>query len=359
VAWPETVKSLNTWLLNRFEKHLADITKNLEGDIRYQKLEKHKSTISAGNPLVKSYFHHLQNGSTLLCNGFILHNQDVTRDIAEKQQWNYFRRCVVVWSDSVKLRYGGKPQDCPRLWQRMEQYVVSMARIFKGFRLDNAHGTALAVSDYLLTQARKANPTLLLIAELFTGSADLDALYVSRLGINLLIREAMTARTPRDLSSLVYCYGNGEVRSVGCIEPCAEHAESLIVRPYEQPTTLLVPTATPALFYDCTHDNATPAQVRTAMDALPNAAIVCFTNSAVASTRGYDELLPAQLSTAKEMRLYRLTIEQSEDCASTVLGKDSPSIAIIMEYGNVWEEEVGKVEIRGSWDGWQQAVELQ
>lgn len=357
--WPDVVNSVNSWLLQRFEQHLADIIKNLESDIRYQKLEKRRSDISASNPLVKSYFHRLQNGSILLCNGFIPHNQDITKDIAAMQQWNYFRRAVVIWSDSVKLRYGARPEDCPRLWERMEKYVVSMARIFKGFRLDNAHGTALAVSAYLLTQARKANPSLFLIAELFTGSADLDALYVSRLGINLLIREAMTASSPRELSGWVYRYGNGEIKSVGCVEPCAGHAESLIISPYEQPATVLVPTATPALFYDCTHDNMTPAQARTAMDALPNAAIVCFTPCAVASTRGYDELLPVQLSTAKEMRLYRLIVEQLEDNASIPMEKDFLGISLIVEYVDVADEEVGKVEIKGSWDDWQQSVELE
>lgn len=358
--FPAVVKGLNAWLLSRYEKHLAEIVKNIEGDIRYHKLEKRESLVNQSNPLVKGYFHELRNGSVVLCNGFIFDNKDVTKDIAAKGQWNYFRRSVVVWSDSAKLRYGSQPADSPQLWERMEQYVTSMARVFTGFRLDNAHGTPLEVSEYLLTQARKVNPNLIVIAELFTGNSELDALFVSRLGINLLVREAMNAHTPRDLSNMVYSYGDGETRSVGSIEPCAEHAESLVIGPYEQPAAVLIPTATPAVFYDCTHDNETPAQRRTPMDALPNAAIVCFTNTAVASTRGYDELIPAQLSISKENRLYRQETEHSQHKESITMGSGSCSLGlrIVLEY--VAEGKgPDRVEIKGSWDKWAQAIALQ
>jgi hypothetical protein len=358
--FPGVVKAINAWLLNRYEKHFADIIKNIEGDIRYHKLEKRETVINAHNPLIKGYFHELRNGSVVLCNGFIFDNKDVTKDIAGKGQWNYFRRSVVIWSDSAKLRYGTKPADNPELWQRMEQYVTSMAHIFKGLRLDNAHGTPLEVSEYMLTQARKVNPNLIVVAELFTGNSELDALFVSRLGINLLVREAMMAKTPRDLSNMVYSYGNGETKSVGSIEPCAEHVESLVVMPYDRPAAVLVPTATPAVFYDCTHDNDTPGQKRTPMDALPNAAIVCFTNTAVASTRGYDELIPAQLSISKEKRLYRAVTEQPEQKETITMGHGSCSkgLRMVLEYLTDGKG-TDKVEIKGSWDNWQQAIPLQ
>ena len=356
---PAVLKSLNAWLLSRFERHLADIIKNIEGDIRYFKLEKRETVLSAKNSLIRSYFHELQNGSVILCNGFIFDNKDVTKDIAGKGQWNYLRRKVVIWDDSAKLRYGEKPEDCPELWERMKEYVVSMARIFKGFRLDNAHGTPLEVSEYMLMEARKINPNLIIIAELFTGNSELDAMFVSRLGINMLIREAMNAHSPRDMSSLVYRYGNGETKSVGSIEPCAEHADSLLLLPYEAPAAVLVPTITPALFYDCTHDNETPAQKRTPMDALPNAAIVCFTNTAVASTRGYDELVPNTLSITDEMRLYRINIEQPEqkDCVTMGAGTYALGLRQVLEF--TADSKTAKVEIKGSWDNWQNAIELQ
>ncbi len=55
------------------------------------------------------------------------------------------------------------------------------------------------------------------------------------------------------------------------------------------------PSAPGALFIDCTHDNETPNQKRTASDALPTAALVAMADCAIGSTRGYDELVPASI----------------------------------------------------------------
>lgn len=66
-------------------------------------------------------------------------------DFAEETDWNYLRRTVNIWGDSIKLRYGSSPSDCPPLWERMSKYVTQMASAFDGFRLDNAHSTPIHV----------------------------------------------------------------------------------------------------------------------------------------------------------------------------------------------------------------------
>jgi len=57
---------------------------------------------------------------------------------------------------------------------------------------------------------------------------------------------------------------------------------------------------------DCTHDNETPYQKRTAEDTLSNAAVVCMTNCACGSVRGYDEIVPELLNVVTEKRKYRI-----------------------------------------------------
>jgi len=71
----------------------------------------------------------------------------------------------------------------------MTKYVKSMADIFHGFRIDNAHSTPLHVGEYMLRKARNMNKKLIVFAELFTHSQTLDALFVKKMGLNALIRE--------------------------------------------------------------------------------------------------------------------------------------------------------------------------
>lgn len=91
--------------------------------------------------------------------------------------FHYLRRTINVWGDCVKLRYGTCPADSPYLWKHMTEYVQSMASIADGFRLDNTHTTPVHVCQYLLQAARTKNPNLFVMAELFTSSAKLDAMF--------------------------------------------------------------------------------------------------------------------------------------------------------------------------------------
>lgn len=115
--------------------------------------------------------------------------------------------------DCVKLRYGKSPEDSPYLWERMSKYIEMNAKIFDGFRIDNCHSTPIHVGEYFLDLARKYNPNLYVVAELFSGSETLDCLFVERLGISSLIREAMQAWSEEELSRLVHKHGGRPIGS--------------------------------------------------------------------------------------------------------------------------------------------------
>ncbi|KAF2090819.1 glycoside hydrolase family 133 protein [Saccharata proteae CBS 121410] len=309
------LQEVNLQYYREWDADCAQIMEQLYNRIKYVRIDDHGpklGPITKESPLIETYFTRLPHNETtaqhgeralsLANNGWIW-AADAMKDNAGPQSRAYLRREVIVWGDCVKLRYGAGPQDNPFLWDFMAKYTRLMAKYFAGFRIDNCHSTPIHLAEYMLDEARKVRPDLVVGAELFTGSEEMDFVFCKRLGISFLIREAMQAWSTQELSRLVHRHGGIPIGSFELDEVSGSdgHAAGApkgdIVRRIRQ-------SPVHALFMDCTHDNETPAQKRDARDTLPNAALVSMCACATGSVMGYDEIYPELIELVHETRLY-------------------------------------------------------
>jgi len=324
------LNEVNSRFYQEFDNEKAVILDQLSGRIEYLRLAGHgpqMGPIGKGSPLIESYFTRLpQNGTTkkhnarslaLVNNGWIW-AADALKDNAGPTSRAYIRREVIVWGDCVKLRYGKGPEDSPFLWKYMSEYVRLMAKYFAAFRIDNCHSTPMNVAEYMLDQARQVRPNLAIFAELFSGSEAMDFVFVKRLGLSALIREAMQADSTAEISRLVHMHGGIPIgsfdpdESTGADKSGEANGDSNGVKPATQEVVHRIRQSdVQALFFDCTHDNETPAQKRDGRDTLPNAALVAMCACATGSVVGYDEIYPQLIDLVSETRHYTSVSSES------------------------------------------------
>ncbi|XP_028289153.1 glycogen debranching enzyme-like [Parambassis ranga] len=206
----------------------------------------------------------------LACDGFVK-GGDPLRTCGESVSDVYLRRELVCQGDTVKLRYGEKPEDCPFLWAHMKEYTEITAKTFSGVCLVNCLYTPLHVMEAMLAAARSIRPNLYVIAELSSGSQLIENTFVNRLGLTSLVRGAADSR---DEANWLSCFGK---------EP---------VGAFNQPSLKpLIPTVAHTMFMDMKpNNNNTYIQKCSLYDILPNSSLVSMACCATGSTRGYDEL---------------------------------------------------------------------
>ena len=293
------LNTLNVPYVRHYKSIVKEIVENVVNTFQFHRYDPNGpkyGPVTLEIPLVWRYFSEVKTNKKdaqgknvilpLANNGWIFGN-DPTDDFIAPGKECYLRRQVVIWGDNVKLNYGSKPEDNPALWEYMTKYVISVAEVVHAIRLDNAHSTPLPVGEYFIRQARNVNPSLYVMAELFTNSEDKDIEYINRLGINSLLREGSKRVDPPSMTHLLWSSGGRPVAAVDSVD------NESILRPVRQ---------IPGVIFDLTHDNEAPT-----FEPLTTAVAIGMSCSPSGSTRGYDDLLTFNPSVVSEYRLYPLS----------------------------------------------------
>jgi glycogen debranching enzyme len=303
---------MNEGLRAEFQPLYAELVNNIRTGIYHLKIAEKQHLVSSESLLLKPCFAQLPNGDYAACNGFVANNLDITLDIARPEAWNYLKRAVFPWKDCVKLRYGSKPTDSPALWAYMEAYVSAAALQFDGIRIDNAHGTPLHVLSHMVRVAKRLNPDIVVMAEVFASCEEQEKAFLLA-GSELIIRESAHCHDCRDLADTLNATGSSPL---------------------------------PGVLYDCSHDNEMPRTY----EALSRAAAVAFAKGPVGSTKGVDELLLNRVAVVGENREYP-AVSQGD------WGEYEGKTLLVLVYRS--EECIERVEVKGEWDSWQTMTQLQ
>lgn len=231
----------------------------------------------------------------------------------------YLSRDIVVWSDCVKLRYYDEQKQPTFIWYMMKEYIQLSAFLFDGFRLDNCHNTSVDLLQSLLYEGRRINPHLIVLAELFTSNQQVDIDYISRLGLDMIVRE--TAQSPstyenvKNYSDLLYQVGGEEFGSLLSITEIPRH---------------FIHTQLPTVLYDMTHDNRSFYELY-GLPAIPAVTVlIAMSVTNIASTKGMDEGYPMNppVTTTQSYTVFNkhLSINTLPSIKQQLLEGDSSSV---------------------------------
>ena len=290
------LNTINLPYYQHYDAIIKDIVDSVVNTFQYNRYDPNGpqyGPVTKKFPLVWRYFSEIEtsNGEImpLANNGWVFSDNPTDDFIAEGKDC-YLRRQVVIWGDNVKLRYGNKPEDNPWLWEHMRKYIQSVSDVVHGLRLDNAHSTPLPVSEYFIKEARKINPDMYIVAELFTGSEDLDIKYINHIGINAFIREGARHVEPNQMTHMLWSAGGVPIAAVDLLD------RESVLKSVRQ---------IPGVIFDLTHDNQPPG-----FDPLAVSASFAMSVSPYASNRGYDDMLSFVPSVVEEFRTYPLSQDQ-------------------------------------------------
>lgn len=198
------------------------------------------------------------------------------------------------------------------------------------------------------------------MAELFTSSADLDAMFCQKLNLNGLVRELQNRYDTRSLGAYFHHLACGQA-ILGGID---QEFKDLTGKKFR----ILTSRKPEDMLYDCTHDNPSVVEkFQTGRLALPHIGLASLADIAIASTWGYDLLVNEQIHCVKEERLYAIFDQRGLVAEDAPVGgretvrpeQTQREEATTFEHEFWFESAVAvKVQVAGEFTGWKPTISL-
>jgi glycogen debranching enzyme len=291
-AYQAALGAINAPFLQHLSTVIQEIVKNTIKSASHRFVDDDGlklGAVSAKTPLVESYFAKIATKSgviRLVCDGYVPESAPGFDFLAPECD-AVLKRELVVWNDTIRLRYGTGAEDSPFLWNYMTKYVESVAEVVAAIRLGGTDNTPIHVSDFFIQKARAINPKIYVMGALDLNTKSQAIQFIQRLGITSILREGCHQLTARDITALLWASGGRSVATLAHLDRRA------VLRPSQQ---------IPAVVFDMTHDNQFLA-----FDRVLAIAAIAMACSPIGSTRGFDDHLPFNPSVVEEFRPYSLS----------------------------------------------------
>ena len=366
----EYISKINKNWLEKSKEMLKTALLNIKEYLRYQFIQLNTKGIK--RHLIDSYFHVIDKNDPkkiLLCNGWIMESEDESNpfpDITAYGTWYYFKRKVIVWKDTIKINYGSSIDNTPEfLLDYMTKYITFLANIFDGLYIESLANLPMFILKYLIYKARQINSNIIFMTQLPNidndklnnenineneqneedGNQDNNIIkdikiyekqYSEELGINLFVKEIIWDSSNVELIKTILSntnsintnitYGNIFSKFNSNLYSMSKTSENEIYFGTYKYLTYHKPFS---IIYDLTPDNQSYYEkynILSIQKAI--SASIGLLDSAIGSTRGFDQLFPYQISSQKEQRLYFFENNKIKNLIKKVINmeKDDPNL---------------------------------
>ena len=347
---------------------------NIKEFIRYEFLTLGRP--GTNRKLIDNYFYVLDENDKskiFLCNGYIMQSEEegnMYPDITKYGKYYHLKRKVIISNDSLKINFGNSIETCPNfILENFGEYIKLMSSIFDGLFIDNIIYIPDFILKFLINEARKINPNIILIANIpEDDNKQLLSKYSNDFGINLFTKEMIWCSDINEISNTIESFGKKVTNTENIFTDINKNLYLINKSPkdnnlYIDSYKYLSQSFPNTILFDLSIDNESYYQ-RYQNISLNLSMMACSSllNCSTGSVRGFDQLFPFQPSVVQENRMY--IYDERFEHVLNELNKKEKNIDKINEIffefhpANSVNPNTNTVKLALSSHGWKPDIEL-